>query len=80
MNTIGSQSSVIEADQYTVRRTIDIAAPVESVWTAVTEPAHISAWFGDTVLDGTGVGATGTMSWPDHGSIPLRVEAMDAPH
>jgi len=80
MNTIGDQSSVIEADQYTVRRTIDIAAPVESVWTAVTEPAHISAWFGDTVLEGTGVGATGTMSWPDHGSIPLRVEAMDAPH
>jgi len=79
MSTIGTPSSVIEADQYTVRRTIDIAAPVESVWSAVTDPAHISAWFGTTVLDGSGVGAVGTMSWPDHGSIPLRVEEFDAP-
>ncbi|MET0806769.1 MAG: SRPBCC family protein, partial [Lacisediminihabitans sp.] len=65
MSTIGTPSSVIEADQYTVRRTIDIAAPVESVWSAVTDPTHISAWFGTTVLDGSGVGAVGTMSWPD---------------
>jgi len=79
MSTIGTASSVIDADQYTVRRTIEIAAPVDSVWSAVTDPAHISAWFGTTVLDGSGVGAVGTMSWPDHGSIPLRIEAIDAP-
>ena len=76
--TIASRpSTVIEADTYTVRRTIDITASVDAVWSAVTEPAHISAWFGTTVLDGTGAGATGTISWPEHGSIPLRVEAID---
>jgi len=79
--TIASRpSTVIEADTYTVRRTIDITASVDAVWSAVTEPAHISAWFGTTVLDGTGAGATGTISWPEHGSIPLRVEAIDPQH
>ena len=79
--TIASRpSTVIEAATYTVRRTIDITASVDAVWSAVTEPAHISAWFGTTVLDGTGAGATGTISWPEHGSIPLRVEAIDPQH
>ncbi|WP_306896574.1 SRPBCC family protein [Agromyces albus] len=76
---IENQASVIDADTFTVRRTIRIAAPIEKVWTAVTEPAHISKWFGQTVLNGTGAGALGTITFPDYGSVPLRVEAVDAP-
>jgi uncharacterized protein YndB with AHSA1/START domain len=74
-----NQASVIEQDTFSVRRTIRIAAPIEKVWTAVTEPEHISKWFGLTVLVGTGAGASGTISFPDYGTVPLRVEAMDAP-
>ena len=71
--------SVVDEGQFTVRRTIRIAAPVEKVWSAVTEPAHISRWFGKAVLDGAGVGATGHLTFPDYGSVPLRIEAIDAP-
>ena len=70
--------SVIDAAAFTIRRTIHIAAPIEKVWSAVTEPAHISQWFGQAALDGAGVGATCTLSWPGHVS-PFRIEAMDAP-
>ena len=74
-----SQPAVVDAAEFTVRRTIRIAAPVEKVWSAVTEPEHISRWFGRTELDGSGAGARGTMTFAERGSIPLRVEAMDQP-
>jgi uncharacterized protein YndB with AHSA1/START domain len=67
---------VVDPVAFTVRRTILIAAPVEKVWSAVTEPAHISRWFGRAELDASGVGS---LSWPGHGPVPLRVEAMDPP-
>ena len=72
-------ASVIDEGQFTVRRTIRIAAPIEKVWSAVTEPEHISQWFGKAVLDGAGVGARGTLTFPDYGAVPLRIEAIDAP-
>jgi len=71
--------STVDQGSFTVRRTIRIAAPVESVWSAITEPEHISKWFGVAVLDGAGAGATGTLTFPDYGAIPLRIEAIDAP-
>ena len=49
------------------------------MWSAVTEPEHISKWFGAAVLDGAGVGAHGTLTFPDYGAVPLRIEAIDAP-
>lgn len=79
MTMTDNQASVVDESTFSVRRTIRIAAPIEKVWTAVTEPEHISKWFGQTVLDGAGAGASGTITFPDYGSVPLRVEAMDAP-
>jgi len=77
--TSNSQASVVDADTFTVRRTVHVAAPVEKVWAAVTEAEHISRWFGRAEITGHGAGATGSLTWPDHGPIPLRVEAFDAP-
>lgn len=71
--------SVADHDTFTVRRTIRIAASVEKVWSTVTEPEQISRWFGRTVLVGDGVGAHGTVAWPDEPAIPIRVEAVDRP-
>ncbi len=71
--------SMVDENRFAVRRTIRIAAPIDKVWSAVTEPEHISTWFGLTVLEGAGVGAHGTMTFPDYGAVPLRVEAIDAP-
>ena len=71
--------STVDRSSFTVRRTIRIAAPVTSVWSAVTEPEHISKWFGVAVFDGAGVGAGGTLTFPDYGAVPLRIEAIDPP-
>lgn len=80
MSMTTNQPSVVDEGSFTVRRTIDIAASPEKVWSAVTDPAHISQWFGTTVLDGVGAGATGTMTFPEYATIPLRVEAYDEPN
>ncbi|PRA81565.1 SRPBCC domain-containing protein [Microbacterium sp. MYb66] len=74
-----NEASVVDEETFSVRRSIHIAASVEKVWQAVAEPEHISRWFGRTVLDGAGVGATGTMTFPDYDVIPLRVEEYDEP-
>lgn len=72
-------ASVIDAGRFAVRRTIRIRASVEKVWAAVTQPEHISQWFGRAELDGSGVGATGTLTFGDDDSIPLRIEEIDEP-
>ncbi|MDY0910445.1 SRPBCC domain-containing protein [Microbacterium sp. CFBP9034] len=71
-------SSVVDDAAFSVRRTIRIAAPVEKVWSAVTEPAHISRWFGQAAFAGTDAGARGTLTWPGRDPIPVRIEAIDA--
>ena len=79
MSMTNNQPSVIDEGEFTVRRTIRIEAPIEKVWSAVTEPEHISRWFGRAELDGADVGAQGTLTWDDRGAVPLRIEAIDAP-
>ena len=72
--------AVADPDTFTVRRAIHVAAPIEKVWIAITEPEHISRWFGRVVLTGAGQGAQGTIAWPDEQAMPIRVEAISPPH
>lgn len=65
---------------FAVRRSIRIAAPIEKVWPLVSEPAQISRWFGQTALEGTVAGAHGTVTFPGRDPMPVRLEAVDAPH
>lgn len=69
----------IEADTFSVRRTIHVNAPREKVWRTVTEPELISQWFGQITLSSSGVGATGTIGWPGERRVPIRVETFDPP-
>ena len=80
MSMTTNQVSVVDEGAFTVRRALHIAAPIEKVWSAVTEPAHISQWFGSAEFDGRGVGARGTLTFPDYGAVPLRIEAIAEPH
>jgi len=72
-----NQPAVVDGGAFTVRRTIRIAAPLEKVWAAVTEPEHISQWFGRAVFDGAGVGARGTLTFEGSAAVPVRVEQID---
>ena len=71
--------SIVDEEAFAVRRSIRIAAPIEKVWAAVTEPAHISRWFGRAEFSGTGAGATGTLTWKGNPVVPVRVEAFEPP-
>lgn len=67
--------------QDTIEREVVIAAPVERVWTVLTEPEHIGRWFGDS-------GATGdpkpgndiVVSWKDYGDNAFQIQRMERPH
>ena len=73
----GGDRAVLDGEAYTVTRSISIGASAENVWRAITEPEHLSRWFGRTVLRGAGAGAVGTMTFEGYGPIPIRVEAVD---
>jgi len=79
VSTTQNPDAVIDEGAFSVRRTIRIAASIDKVWQAVTEPEHISRWFGRTVIDGSGAGATGTVTFPDTEPFSLRVEACEEP-
>lgn len=81
MTMTENQPSVVDSDEFTVRRTINIAAPIEKVWAAVTQAELISRWFGDrTTLDSVEVGALGVFAWDGYGDFPVRIEELDPPH
>jgi uncharacterized protein YndB with AHSA1/START domain len=74
-----NQPSVIDDETFSVRRTIRITATSDKVWAAITEPALISQWFGRADFAGADAGSLGTLTWDDHGSFPVRIEAVDEP-
>lgn len=75
-----NQPSVVDSDEFTVRRTITIAAPIEKVWAAITEAEHIMRWFGQAaVLDEVAVGARGVFSFEGYGDFPVLIEELDPP-
>ncbi|MFC9786162.1 SRPBCC family protein [Rhodococcus sp. NPDC127528] len=76
-----TQAAVIDADRYTVSRTVVVNATRAAVWRALTDPEHIAKWFGQTAtLDALEVGARGTFGWPDHGVFPMVVTEVDEPN
>ena len=79
MSTEPPPPAVIDEDRFVVRRTIHIAAGIDKVWAAITRPEHISRWFGETVLNGTGPGAHGTVTWPGRRPVPIRIDDAQEP-
>lgn len=74
-----NQPAEIDEAAFTVRRTIRISAPIDRVWLAVTDPQHISRWFGRAELNGSSAGALGTLTWEGRDPIPFRIEAVEEP-
>jgi uncharacterized protein YndB with AHSA1/START domain len=63
-----------------IERDILIQAPIERVWTILTEPAHLAAWF---AFDGAEIelrpGGLMVLRWKEHGTFHARVEAVEPP-
>lgn len=68
-----------------IEHEILIQAPVETVWSVVTEPDQIRLWFSDTVELDLHPGSPGKLIFgdeanTDHHVARLRVESVERPH
>lgn len=81
MTMTSNPPATIDDSAFAVRRTVTIAAPIEKVWAAVTQPEHLVRWFGQRAeLPELAVGARGMLGFDGHGDIALRIEELDPPH
>lgn len=81
MTMTSNPPATIDDAAFAVRRTVTIAAPIEKVWAAVTQPQHLMRWFGQRAeLPELAVGARGMLGFDGYGDYPLRVEELDPPH
>ena len=63
-----------------IEREILIDAPLEVVWAVVTEPEHVSRWFGDSADIDLRPGGKAIFTWREHGTVHGRVETVRRPH
>jgi uncharacterized protein YndB with AHSA1/START domain len=64
-----------------IERETTIAAPVERVWSLITEPEHVGRWFGDAGAEiDLRPGGAMTLRWSEYGEVRARVEDVDPPH
>ena len=63
-----------------IEREILIDAPLDVVWSVITEPEHMGRWFSDSASIDLRPGGEVTLSWERHGSEHWRVERVDPPH
>jgi uncharacterized protein YndB with AHSA1/START domain len=63
-----------------IEREILIEAPVDVVWSVVTEPEHISRWFSDSIELELRPGGRALLRWNEYGTVHGRVERVEPPH
>ena len=66
-------------DGRVIERTVELKAPPERVWRAITDPGELARWFPDEAEFTAEPGALGRLAWADHGAARVRVEEVDAP-
>lgn len=66
-------------DERVVEKVLELAAPVDRVWRAISDPVELSRWFGhETELDLRPDG-DGAFVWREHGRYAVRVREVDPP-
>jgi uncharacterized protein YndB with AHSA1/START domain len=64
-----------------IEREITIAAPVERVWSVLTEADHIGGWFADAGAEiDLRAGGALVLRWEEYGMARARVEVVEPPH
>lgn len=62
-----------------IEREIQIDAPPEVVWSAITEPEHVARWFGDAATLDARPGTEATFTWDGDGTAHARVVTVEPP-
>jgi uncharacterized protein YndB with AHSA1/START domain len=64
-----------------IEREVTISAPIERVWSILTEAEHIGGWFADAGAEiDLRPGGALVMRWAEHGMTTARVETVEPPH
>jgi uncharacterized protein YndB with AHSA1/START domain len=62
-----------------IERTVDLAAPPEKVWAALTTAEGLAAWFGNEATIDLRPGGSAQMKWTDGPRADMRVERVEEP-
>ena len=62
-----------------IEREILIEAPIEVVWSVLTEPEHVAGWFSDSAEIDLRPGGEATFDWREHGPARAWVERVEPP-
>lgn len=62
-----------------IEREIHIEAPLEVVWSVITEPRHVAGWFSDLAEIDLRPGGELTLTWPADGVARGRVVSVEPP-
>jgi uncharacterized protein YndB with AHSA1/START domain len=63
-----------------IERDVLVRAPVDRVWTVITEPEHLGTWFGDAGAEvELREGGAVVLRWHEHGTFLGRIERLDPP-
>ena len=64
-----------------IEREVMVAAPIERVWSVVTQAEHVGSWFGDAGAEiDLRPGGAMTITWARHGVSHAVVERVEPPH
>jgi uncharacterized protein YndB with AHSA1/START domain len=63
-----------------IEREVLVDAPLDVVWSVITEPEHVGRWFSDSAAIDLRPGGELILTWEGHGSERWRVERVDRPH
>lgn len=63
-----------------IEREILIDAPLDVVWSVITEPEHVGGWFSDSAAIDLRPGGEFILIWEGQGSEQWQVERVDPPH
>jgi uncharacterized protein YndB with AHSA1/START domain len=63
-----------------IEREVVIDAPIERVWSLITEAEHFGTWFADSGAEiDLRPGGAMTLRWEEHGTVRARVERVEPP-
>lgn len=63
-----------------IERTLELKAPVERVWRAISDEKELASWFPDEAEFEAKEGSRGRFGWKEHGEGTVVVVDVDPPH